>query len=182
LEAALDAPVVETPQVLQKEAEFGDAIAQYKLGVDYLEGKSQPKDPQKALAWFRQAAAAGLPVAQYDLAVLLANGKDITHDDQEAARWFYAAAQSGIFEAQAALIEFYGTGRGVKKDPATALWWDVLARRTLGCAPGSRPVPPQLRGAPSNPRKSFRKLPRRHPPSHRRCRRRAVLMIRQRSQ
>ena len=150
LMAGLDAPVVETPEVLQRAAMFGDATAQFKLAMAYLEGSSAlPKDPAKAAEWFRKAATAGLAAAQYNLGVLLSNGKDMPRNDKEAALWFSAAAKNGNFEAQVMMVRFLGTGRGVEKNAALALWWDMIARRTLelktAISAGGPPKPGALR-------------------------------------
>jgi hypothetical protein len=150
LTAGLDAPVTETPEVLQRAAMFGDTSAQFKLALAHLEGSNAlPKDPAKAAEWFRKAATAGLAAAQYNLGVLLSNGKDVPRNDKEAALWFSAAAKNGNFEAQVMMVRFLGTGRGVEKNPAMALWWDMIARRTLelktAIAAGSPPKPGALR-------------------------------------
>lgn len=59
----------------------GDELAAYFLGVLYLEGRPAslndtgvPQDPTQALAWFQQAAAAGLVYAQRKLAWLRTRG------------------------------------------------------------------------------------------------------------
>jgi len=131
LQAGLDAPVVESPEVLQRAAAVGDGVAQYKLGRAYLDGSTLPRDPAKAAEWLRKAATAGVAPAQFALGVLLASGKELPQNDKEAAAWFAAAAKNGVFEAQVALIQCLSTGRGVAKSPAVALWWDMIARRTL---------------------------------------------------
>jgi len=150
LQAGLDAPVVETAEVLQRSATFGDVTAQYKLGRAYLEGGGGvAKDPAKAAEWLRKAATAGVAPAQYDLGVLLANGVDVQRNDREAAQWFSAAGKNGVFEAQVMMVRFLGTGRGVEKNAATALWWDMIARRTLelktAVSAGQPPKPGALR-------------------------------------
>lgn len=147
--AGLDAPVVESPEVLQRAAGFGDATAQYKLGRAYLEGTLVPKDAAKAVEWLRKAATAGLAQSQYDLAVLLTNGNEVPRNDKEAVFWFSAAAKGGNFEAQVAMVRCLSTGRGVAKNPAVALWWDMVSRRTLelrtAVSAGLPPKPGALR-------------------------------------
>jgi len=54
---------------MQAAAEQGDANAQLRLGVLYLDGKGVPQDDKEALWWFRQAATQDMPVAQLYLGV-----------------------------------------------------------------------------------------------------------------
>jgi hypothetical protein len=148
-QGALDLPVDEPLEVMQSNAAAGDAFAQFELGVCYQEGQKTPKDPARALEWFRKAAAAGLSEAQFNLGALLTNGVDAPRDLKEAAGWFYAAAKSGFFPAQKMMVKLYSNGDGVQKSPASALAWDLLARRTLelryGVDAGLPPKPGALR-------------------------------------
>ncbi len=147
--ASLDLPVEEPLDVMQRNAAAGDPSSQFNLALTYQEGNNVPKDPARALEWYRKAAAAGLSQAQFNLGILLAKGDGVARDEKEAARWFYAAAQNGFLEAQKRLIKDYTLGRGVEKSPAKALAWDMLARRTLelryGVPAGSPPRPGAMR-------------------------------------
>jgi hypothetical protein len=148
-QAGLDMPVQESLEVMQKNAAAGNALSQFNLAVSYERGRNAPKDPARAVEWYRKAAAGGVPEAQYNLGVLLINGVEAPRDPKEAARWFYAAAQNGFFEAQKMLMRAYIKGEGVEKSPGLALAWDFLARRTLelryGMAAGVAPMPIPLK-------------------------------------
>ena len=54
---------------LIKQAQSGDAKAQYELGRDYDSGQGITKDEAEAARWYRKAADQGLAIAQYDLGV-----------------------------------------------------------------------------------------------------------------
>jgi Sel1 repeat len=145
--AALDLPVEVPLEVMQNSAAAGDAFAQFELAVCYQEGQKTPKDPARALEWFRKAAAGGVSEAQFNLGVLMTNGVDAPRDLKEAARWFYAAAKNGFFPAQKMMVKIYSTGDGVQKSPASALAWDLLARRTLELRSGVKAGLPAKPGA-----------------------------------
>jgi TPR repeat protein len=52
-----------------KAAKHGSIEAQVSLGNLYDEGKGCPKDPQKAVYWYKRAIKAGCPEAAYNLGV-----------------------------------------------------------------------------------------------------------------
>ncbi len=56
--------------IVRKEAEKGDAYAQYFLGLIYEEGKYLERDTEKAKEWFAKAAAQGHNKAQLHLDAL----------------------------------------------------------------------------------------------------------------
>ena len=86
--------------VLLAHALDGNATAQYKLGVMYLEGDGVARDLAKAVKWWRKAAEQGDVMAQYLLGVMYNLGLGVTEDEEEAARWFREAAEQGHAEAQ----------------------------------------------------------------------------------
>ena len=51
---------------LRKDAEQGDVIAQYNLGVMYATGQGVSQDYQEAVGWYRKAAEQGYAGAQYN--------------------------------------------------------------------------------------------------------------------
>src|SRR2546426_2118928 len=65
---------------LQKEADSGDAVAQYDLGRMYYKGDGVPKDAAKAAEWHQKAAAQGDAVAQELLALMYNEGKGVPND------------------------------------------------------------------------------------------------------
>jgi hypothetical protein len=129
--AALDTPVVETPEAMAAYAEAGDPIAQYNLALSYRLGKFGPPDAAKAISWYQKAADAGVAEAQFNLGVSLMQGEGMAKDEKTGVKWLYLAASQGLFEAQLALIRSYSKGIGVEANAEKAFTWDCLARRTL---------------------------------------------------
>ena len=77
---------------LHAQANAGDAIAQYNLGVAYDNGQSVPQDYVEAVAWYRKAADQGDPDAQYNLGVMHDTGQGVPQDYVEAHKWHNLAA------------------------------------------------------------------------------------------
>jgi TPR repeat protein len=94
------------------------------------------KNLELAHAWYRRAAAFGVPEAQYNLGYLLLNGDGVPPSPEQAARWFGEAARNGFGPAQLALGYLYLEGAGVAKDTADAWAWFRAAesRKTDGAA------------------------------------------------
>ncbi len=72
---------------LKKQADSGDAVAQYNLGSSYHTGKDVPKDYAKAFQWFEKAAAQGNTEAQGSLGLIYARGEGVPKDAAKAAEW-----------------------------------------------------------------------------------------------
>ena len=83
-----------------KAAHHGDVFAQYTLGRTYHEGRGVARDPDKAVAWYRQAAEQGHVEAQFALGNLLDKGQGVERNAAEAHAWFTKAAQHGHAEAK----------------------------------------------------------------------------------
>ncbi|MHB0985100.1 MAG: tetratricopeptide repeat protein [Sulfuricella sp.] len=76
------------PINLQKLAEDGDASSQYKLATRYESGHGEKLDYEKALYWFRKAAANGNVMAMKSLAHIYEKGLDgVVADPKAAAFW-----------------------------------------------------------------------------------------------
>jgi len=69
---------------LQAAAQQENAVAQYSLGVMYIEGLGVKRDPAIA-ADSPQAADQGHASAQYNLGLMLAQGDGVPQNEQEAA-------------------------------------------------------------------------------------------------
>lgn len=92
------------PAETVRQAESGDAAAQFKLAEHYL--VAEPDDPERMLGWLRESARRGYPLAQTSLGVLHLNGDGVPLDRAEAYAWFTLAADQGepdALEAEAAL-------------------------------------------------------------------------------
>ena len=106
---------------LQPLAQQGNAEAQSRLGVMYVEGLGVAKDEAVAMRLFRQAAAQGYVPAQSNVGRMYAEGLGVARDEAEAARLFRQAAAQGHAPAQNNLGYMYAEGRGVAKDEAEAV-------------------------------------------------------------
>jgi len=100
---------------LAKAADFGDPVAQAKLGLQYVLGDGVSQDDSTAVKWFLRASASGLPSAQFLLGYMYDSGRGVPRDVERAARWFKAAAEKGNPHAQAALASLYTTGKSVRR-------------------------------------------------------------------
>jgi TonB family protein len=76
-------------------AERGETVAQYKLGVLYLNGQGVKQDRDEASKWLQKAAAQGSADAQEAMGVLMAPRANYPGDSALAASWFRQAAEQG---------------------------------------------------------------------------------------
>lgn len=78
-----------------RQAEQGDASAQYEIGEDYYFGRTAPQDYAEALKWFLRAAEQGHVQAQANVGMLCALGRGASQDYTEAFKWVSLAAARG---------------------------------------------------------------------------------------
>jgi TPR repeat protein len=120
-------------------AEAGQAVAQWRLGRMFAEGKGVPKDDKKAFYWFKQiiddhaddepgtmpgqlAGRAFVELGSYYRSGIA--GSDIAPDMNMAWRMYYQAASVfGDAEAQYQLGCMYLEGKGVEKNQQLAVNW-----------------------------------------------------------
>lgn len=76
-----------------KDAEQGNADAQYNLGFCYAFGKGVAKDETKPVYWYKKAAAQGNTDAQKRLGYCYAVGRGVAKDAMQAAYWYKKAAK-----------------------------------------------------------------------------------------
>ena len=105
------APAVEQPD--RKEAERGDAEAQFRLGMSYAGRTGKVNEYGEAAKWFRRAADQGHSQAQYQLGRLYQLGLGAARSYPEAAKWYRLAAEQGYAPAQHDLGHLYAAGRGL---------------------------------------------------------------------
>jgi len=116
-----------TLNALIKDAEKGDAKAQFHLGEMYVRGK----DYATAVKWWLKAAEQENAEAQFLLGLTYDYGwLGGQKDYAEAMKWYrkaaeqdYPLAQYQLVAAQYNLGVLYATGQGVKKDYAKAVKW-----------------------------------------------------------
>lgn len=113
------------------DAEAGDAMAQFALGIIYKEGMGDlRRDAEQARTWWRKAAEQGIAEAQVVLAKELYNNSNrIPQDFSEPLKWFRAAAEQGNVEAQGFLAVMYRFGQGQAPDAVMARKWFLIAER-----------------------------------------------------
>ena len=121
------APPADGAQSLEQAAEGGDAIAQFQLGLQYLDA-GRPND---GLKFIRASANQGQPAAQYRLAKLYEAGIGVKADPDMARQLTERAARAGNRIAMHDLGLYYADGLGgVDRDIETALsWFEKAAER-----------------------------------------------------
>lgn len=76
-------------------AEQGDAVAQYNLGLLYLDGHGVPQSPAEAVNWFRRAAEQDYALAQHNLGAMYGSGQGVKRDYVQAYKWLNICAAKG---------------------------------------------------------------------------------------
>lgn len=81
-------------EALQRNAQAGDRVAQYNLGVLHETGRyGVALDKAEAVRWYRLAAQQGYENAQYNLGVMYLRGEGVGADRETAVHWFRLAAE-----------------------------------------------------------------------------------------
>ena len=95
--------------LLEKAAGQGHAYAMNTLGnIHHVR-----KEHEQAVAWFTEAAEAGLPEAMFNLANSLNDGEGVAAPDhQAAAEWYRRAGQAGHGSAAHNLSNMYTAAQG----------------------------------------------------------------------
>ena len=100
-------------------ADQGYEVAQYSLGITYLNGKGIPKDQEKGMFYLKQAAEKGYAMAQCEIGRIYLN----LNRYDEAFPWLSLAAEQGYATAQTFLGFCYSLGNGTKRDKKKARYW-----------------------------------------------------------
>ncbi|MGH3573643.1 MAG: tetratricopeptide repeat protein [Pseudonocardiaceae bacterium] len=109
------------------------SLAQYDLGMSYLEGRELPKSDVLANKWFGQAARGNVTQATHELARSYYAGRGIARSYPKAANLFASAAHDGHREAQLSYAYMLESGLGAPKNIAEArLWYRRGAEHTMG--------------------------------------------------
>ena len=107
----------------KRDAEAGNANAQFNLGCCYANGTGVAKDMREAIKWYKRAAEAGNNNAQYNLGNFYKNGEGVAVNKSEAFKWYKLAAEKGDVGAQCSLGYCYEKGIGVAVDMFKAFKW-----------------------------------------------------------
>ena len=106
------------------EAQNGNAPAQRRLAMMYLDGRGTGRDEASAARWFTEAATAGDAESMYQLAVSYERGRGIKKDRDAALRFYSQAAEGDHAAAEYALGEAYERGKlGAPKNKNIAIEW-----------------------------------------------------------
>ena len=82
--------------VLIEEARWGEAEAQYAVGMMYLSGDGVEKDEKEAASWIGKAADQGHPYATFKMGELYDKGIGVAKDEGKAAGYYRQSAEMGI--------------------------------------------------------------------------------------
>jgi TPR repeat protein len=110
-----------------KQAETGQAEAQFNLGRCYYYGLGVPKDLHLAVKYCKLAAEQGYAIAQITLGGCYQNGEGVIKDLTLAVKYYQLAADQGNATAQTNLGSCYKNGWGVPKDLTLAVKYYQLA-------------------------------------------------------
>ena len=102
---------------LKKQAEAGDAEAQFELGLHYC---ADEDNYDTTLLWYRKAAEQGHARAQLFLAMLIEDEGGRKPDIASALPWYRKAAAQGDPDALKRLGEMYAEGQCLAYDPVKA--------------------------------------------------------------
>ncbi|WP_430397985.1 tetratricopeptide repeat protein [Ferrovibrio sp.] len=101
---------------LRRDAEAGDANAQYMLGVAYVRGEAVARDLTQAKIWLERAATQDDGEPSFRLGVYHAMGIWGKRDAEQAFRWIERSAQHGDPAPLRVLGNFYLTGFGTSRN------------------------------------------------------------------
>ena len=95
LEAYQKGDYVEAAKQWRPLADEGDAVAQYNLGLLYLDGHGVPQSVAEAVNWFRRAAEQDYTLAQHNLGAMYGSGQGVKRDYVQAYKWLNICAAKG---------------------------------------------------------------------------------------
>jgi len=108
--------------LLQREANAGNAEAQYQLGRMYDTGDKLERDRQKGIAWFTAAANQGHAESQYRLAIAYLYGIAVSKNVATGESWLTKAAQQNHPVAKN-MLPIYVANRSANRSTSIALSW-----------------------------------------------------------
>ena len=117
-----------------RQAEAGDARAQFLLGIKFETGTDVPLNLERAADWFERAARQDFPDAQFKYATMLEAGRGRAIDRAKAETWYRAAALRAHAPAQFNLGVMLINRAQSDDDVAEALSWLIRAADS-GLAP-----------------------------------------------
>ena len=118
-------------RVFTAEADKGDPVGAFMLGVMAEQGFGQPPTPADAVDWYRRAADKGMASAAYNLSRLYQTGSGVEQDMRLAADYLTAAAEKGHGRAMHNLGRIHEGDALGAPDLAEALKWYSAAATYL---------------------------------------------------
>ncbi len=113
-------------------ADAGIPVAQYVLGIMYLNLMVDPPATGSAFGLISGAAKSGHLPAQAELARMYRDGDGVEQDFTQMLHWYRRAAEQGDVGAQLFVADGYAYGYGVEADPVEAYMWYEIALRYWG--------------------------------------------------
>jgi hypothetical protein len=108
---------------LLKNAESGDAQAQYDYGVARMRGYLVEKDDKIAIEWMRKAADQDIELALNNMGYANLRGFGVETNAEESVSWFKRSAAKGNHVAQYELGHAYMEGVGADEEPEVGVKW-----------------------------------------------------------
>lgn len=99
----------------------------FQQGVQFEKGYNAPKNPQRAIQLYTEAATQGHMDAMFNLAQCYSNGVGVTANPAEAYRWYQRAAEKGHVRSMLQLGLCYKDGIGTTQNAAESLRWIRMA-------------------------------------------------------
>lgn len=104
-------------QILEYQAEKGNALAMHKIGVYYYFGlRGVRRDHAKALPWFMKAAEKGEPRSMELLGEIYVRGAGVGRNYTKALEWFELASIQELYSAYNGMGYLFIKGYGVEKN------------------------------------------------------------------
>ncbi|CAL5442442.1 unnamed protein product [Camellia sinensis] len=103
-------------QILEYQAQKGNALAMYKIGIFYYFGlRGLRRDHVKALSWFSKAVEKGEPRSMELLGEIYARGAGVERNYTKAFEWLKLASRQQLYSAYNGMGYLYVKGYGVDK-------------------------------------------------------------------
>ncbi|KAL6584426.1 ERAD-associated E3 ubiquitin-protein ligase component hrd3a [Orobanche minor] len=103
-------------QILEYQAQKGNAGAMYKIGIFYYFGlRGVRRDHAKALRWFSKAVDKGEPRSMELLGEIYARGAGVERNYTKALEWLTMASEEQLYSAYNGMGYLYVKGYGVEK-------------------------------------------------------------------
>ncbi|KVI07492.1 Sel1-like protein [Cynara cardunculus var. scolymus] len=103
-------------QILEYQAQKGNAVAMYKIGIFYYFGlRGVRRDHVKALSWFTKAVDKGEPRSMELLGEIYARGAGVQRNYTKALEWLTLASKQQLYSAYNGMGYLYVKGYGVEQ-------------------------------------------------------------------